>query len=795
MHFFFRVFIVLGLLTFIVSSSFTLSAQDRSTLSLQEIMKGYNYIGYSPENAQWNLSGDTIFFNRIDTISGLKQWYAYSTADSSTMVYNAGVFPNTFLINPSGVLHHPSNASVYFGYNGTLCRYEKIKGTEILLDLNQSIDIKGLSADGESLFLSIGLDFYTYNPMSGRLIRLNEVIKGKNPLLRKSEENYLETEELALIKYLSQKKQRKELQDSISKINPSVFYKFKFYADKSDIRPLSIDRTGNILFYILSEQVDSKNTIVPDYVRADAYTGQLNTRSKVGVSPPSEHQLLLIDLARDTHLTIDFSFLPGIFNKPFYLKDYASDAKSYNPLYDKPKPIQIYRAINSESCDWIVFDIFSLDNKDRWIVGYDIKTKSWKVFDHQHDEAWIGGPGVKFGFNTLKFIPGKPVFYYKSEESGYAHLYLYDLRNDKRQNLSSGQFEIHDIFWSTAMQSFLVSANKSNPGAYGIYRLSLEGEMAAYTNDTGKYEFIVDWSGTKIATMFSTSNTPPELFLPNENYSTWTPITQSTTRAFSAYRWQKPDVINIKASDGVMVPARIYRPEEGRSNGAAVLFVHGAGYLQNAHHYWSQYYREYMFHHFLIEKGYTVLDLDFRASSGYGRDWRTAIYRHMGKRDLDDYVDAAQYLVDSLNVDEKRIGIYGGSYGGFITLMALFKYPGKFACGAALRSVTDWAHYNHGYTSNILNTPDKDPKAFKQSSPIYYAEGLVDPLLILHGMIDTNVHFQDVVRLNQRLIELGKTNFDMALYPIEDHGFTESESWYDEYRRIFELFQKHLIKN
>ena len=110
-------------------------------------------------------------------------------------------------------------------------------------------------------------------------------------------------------------------------------------------------------------------------------------------------------------------------------------------------------------------------------------------------------------------------------------------------------------------------------------------------------------------------------------------------------------------------------------------------------------------------------------------------------------------------MDARRIGVYGGSYGGFITLMAMFTTPDVFAAGAALRPVTDWAHYNHGYTSNILNVPQRDAEAYRKSSPIYFADGLKGALLICHGMVDTNVHFQDSVRLAQRLIELRKENW------------------------------------
>ena len=126
--------------------------------------------------------------------------------------------------------------------------------------------------------------------------------------------------------------------------------------------------------------------------------------------------------------------------------------------------------------------------------------------------------------------------------------------------------------------------------------------------------------------------------------------------------------------------------------------------------------------------------------------------------------------------------------------MSLFQHPDAFACGAALRSVTDWAHYNHEYTSNILNYPETDSEAYRKSSPIYFAEGLKKPLLMLHGMVDDNVQFQDIVRLQQRLIELGKIDWELAAYPVEEHGFKEAYSWFDEYRRILNLFDKHLAK-
>jgi dipeptidyl aminopeptidase/acylaminoacyl peptidase len=273
-------------------------------------------------------------------------------------------------------------------------------------------------------------------------------------------------------------------------------------------------------------------------------------------------------------------------------------------------------------------------------------------------------------------------------------------------------------------------------------------------------------------------------------------VTTSPSPEWLATRWLDPTLVHFTARDGVEVPARLYTPEmvgaKRHPRRPAVIFVHGAGYLQNAHRYWSSYYREYMFHHLLASRGYVVLDVDYRGSAGYGRDWRTAIYRHMGGKDLDDIVDGAKYLVDEHRVDARRIGVYGGSYGGFITLMAMFTTPDVFAAGAALRPVTDWAHYNHGYTSNILNVPQHDAEAYRRSSPIHFAEGLKGALLICHGLVDVNVHAQDSIRLAQRLIELRKDNWELALYPVEDHAFVEETSWADEYRRILSLFERTL---
>lgn len=335
-----------------------------------------------------------------------------------------------------------------------------------------------------------------------------------------------------------------------------------------------------------------------------------------------------------------------------------------------------------------------------------------------------------------------------------------------------------------------------HPGISHFYSMPVQGgNPVKITRMKGGNEVTLSPDEKWLAIHYSYSNKPWELYIQeNKPGATARQVTASASAAFKAYPWKNPEMVVFRNRYGDDVHARVYPAVNPHPNRPAVVFVHGAGYLQNVHYWWSQYSREYMFHNLLADQGYTVIDLDYTGSAGYGRKHRTGIYRHMGGKDLSDQVDGVKFLVEKYQVNPAHVGIYGGSYGGFITLMALFNEPDVFASGAALRSVTDWAHYNHHYTANILNTPVEDPLAYRRSSPIYFADGLRGNLLMAHGMVDVNVHFQDIVRLTQRFIELGKNNWELAVYPVEDHGFTQPSSWTDEYKRIFKLFENTLKK-
>jgi len=573
----------------------------------------------------------------------------------------------------------------------------------------------------------------------------------------------------------------------------------------SSVANLQLSPDGKYaLASVIQSGSGAKNSIVPNYVTESAYTEEIPSRNKVG-DEQGRARLAIISVETGDVNWVDHGQRqpqpnqrqaqpPSQASPQQASEDRASETQGA-PKRDqeRERSVQILNPQWSEDGKNAVALARSTDNKDRWSLLIDPATGKSKVLDHQHDDAWVGGPGAF----TLGWLGDNKTVYFQSERDGWSHLYTVSIAGGEPKQLTSGKFEVSDVRLSDDKTKFYFTSSEGDLGQRHLYSMPVTGgARTRITTMPGNNQASISPDETSIAVVRSYSNKPPELYIapnrPNASAGEIKQVTTSPIDEFFAYPWIDPPIVTFKARDGAEVPARLYKPAKWQKGGPAVLFVHGAGYLQNVHKWWSSYYREYMFNHLLMERGFIVMDVDYRASAGYGRDWRTGIYRHMGGRDLSDHVDAVKYLVAEHGVDPKRVGLYGGSYGGFITLMAMFTEPDVFAAGAALRPVTDWAHYNHGYTSNILNVPQSDAEAYKQSSPIYFARGLKGALLICHGMVDVNVHFQDTVRLVERLIELRKENWELAVYPVEDHGFERASSWADEYKRILKLFETNL---
>jgi dipeptidyl aminopeptidase/acylaminoacyl peptidase len=796
-------------------------ANAQSTLTVEKIMQDPKWIGTSPSNLQWSNDGQLLFFNWNPDKAPADSLY-YISINSHIPVK----------ATPQQV--QDMNATGNFIYNQSRLAYVYSKDGDIFFTeiksgktkrITQTTDIESnpqFSFNESKIVYSRNQNLFAWDIASGETMQLTNVRAGDAapavaaPAARaggnggrgnrdgaataaitqaNAQEEWMKNDQLQYFEVLRTRKANRESGDAFNKSLPKPKELRSINIEDKLLQSLSISPDGRFISYRLTKTVSNpKNTIVPSYVTESGFTTDINGRTKVGATQPTS-EFFIYDRNRDTVIAIKTDSIPGIKDLPDYVKDYPKqlEQRSKNP---------VNRAVTFGTLLWspkgsaAVAEIRSRDNKDRWLMLWDTANGGkLSLLDRQRDEAWIGGPGVGFGAN-MGWIDDH-TFWFQSEASGYSHLYSINVNTKEKKALTSGNYEVQEASLSKDKKYFYISTNAVHPGEQQWYRLSLaDNKLERITTMTGANQVAMSPDEKYLGILYSYSNKPWELYWQENKPGTKNEqvTNKAQSEAFKTYAWRDPEVITFTASDGATVYARIYKPANPHPNKPAVLFVHGAGYLQNAHKWWSSYYREYMFNNMLADEGYYVMDIDYRGSAGYGRNWRTGIYRHMGGKDLDDHVDAVNYLVKTYGVNPQHIGLYGGSYGGFISLMALFTKPDVFAAGAALRPVTNWANYNHGYTANILNEPYNDSLAYRRSSPLYFAEGLKGHLLICHGMMDVNVHFQDAVEVTQRLIELGKDNWQLAPYPMEDHGFLEPSSWTDEYKRIHQLFETTLKK-
>lgn len=768
-------------------------------LDLKKIMAHPDWLGPTPTAPYWGADNKSVFYWRKEKGSPVHKLYEASLRSGKIREVAEDYYEQ-----------ERGGESVY-NRKGTRKAFIKasnvyVKNTETgkIRQYTKTSDRKGqlaFLADNSLVYRSDNT-IYRVDLESGMVEQFLTLISDDSPKKEKEVDFYAKNEEKffkVIQKAKSDAKALEEQEEKRERLDSSLTNPPWYLGKDKEVLKISISPSAK---YAIVTTIDPKREmgkpdLMANYVTESGYTEGVKLRAKVGTMAPVEETIWLFDLRKRSMKKIAKDRLPEI------NKERLSDLKKQKAKREKKK----YKASKeqretivggyvfptikwNEDGDRAAFMLFSEDNKDRWFVLLEVDEDRLENLEHLYNPAWVND----WVHNEFGWINQSNNLYFLSEKTGYSHLYRVNSRG-KVKALTSGNFEVSQVTPLAQDGAFVFLANKEHPGIYEVYRKYPEEEkLIRVTQEGGKNDYWLSPDQKKLMLMYSTTTRPPEIVV--QSIKPGAPrqrVTQSVSEAFTDIEWTKPRIIEVPSSK-VKAPiySRLYLPKKDNDKKKAVIFVHGAGYLQNAHHGWSAYFREFMFHTLLTRKGYTVLDMDYRASKGYGSEWRTAIYRNMGQPELEDLLDGKAYLVKEHGIDAEKVGIYGGSYGGFMAFMALFKEPEAFAAGAALRPVTDWAHYNHGYTSNILNTPDLDPEAYRVSSPIEFADGLKRPLLICVGMLDDNVFFQDSVRLVQKLIELEKQTFETAIYPVEAHGFIHPSSWLDEYSRILRLFEMHL---
>jgi dipeptidyl aminopeptidase/acylaminoacyl peptidase len=738
------------------------------------------WIGTPPSDIRWSEDGRSIYFQWNPDAKDDSELYSVPRQGAAPsrvpLEQYRSIAPATAEANRSGSM------KVYVAYGDVFVitrpagQVRRITETAVAeRNAHFTFDEKAVTFERDQNLFLVDLATGTERQVTHFRTGRNPDEKPKQTELQK----FLEKQQLELFDYVRKQERRDAEQREREKAQRGAAVEPFYLKDTQRVSDLQLSPDGTFVTFILADRSEANQAKVvemPNYVTKSGFvemqklTGGGDTgRVKAG-EPVVSYQLGVVDVAVGNVAWVDHGQKERSvnFNAPLWSDD------------------------GRRAMAWVG----ATDHKDASLLLLDLPSTSSKVIVHEHDEAWLRGfrTGRLAGSDGLEYgwMPDHNRVYFLSERDGYHHLYVADLSGNRPRQLTQGNFELTDVRMSKKKTAWYFVSNEVHPGEHQVYSMPLEGgERTRLTAKAGWYDYALSPDEQYIALTYSAATEPGELFvMANKPRAAEAKLTTSTKERFTRYPWQASEIVSFKDNEGHATYADVWRPAQPHPSRPAVIFVHGSGWAQGVYRRWSN---NTPFFHYLLQRGYVVMNLDYRGSRGYGRDSRTSIYRRMGDPEIKSGLAAVEYLVTQEGVDRSRIGLFGGSYGGFYTLMAMFKHPGVFAAGAVRAPVTDWAHYNPTYTTRILNAPYGDKEAYQRSSPIYLAEGLQDHLLIQHGVLDDNVHFQDSVRLAQRLLELKKDNWEFVPYPIEAHSLNlEEYNRLDVMRRRVKLFDSVL---
>jgi dipeptidyl-peptidase-4 len=406
---------------------------------------------------------------------------------------------------------------------------------------------------------------------------------------------------------------------------------------------------------------------------------------------------------------------------------------------------------------------------------------------NEKDQYWINVS------DDLYFFKDGKRFLWSSERSGYRHLYLYGLDGKQLAQLTKGDWEVSALEAVDESKGLVYfTATEKSPLERQLYRVALDGSgFARVTKDDGTHHVNIAPNDAALVDTHSNSMTPPRQDLLRADGSRITAINENKVAELAEYHLSPVEFLTVKSRDGMPLNAMMIKPAgfDPAKKYPVLVYTYGGPHVQVVLNAWGD--STFLWHELLAQKGYIIFSLDNRGSAGRGHLFEEPIHFRLGAQELSDQRDGAAYLKSLPYVDPNRIGIWGWSYGGHMTLHAMFEDPEDFKAGFAGGPVTDWYYYDTIYTERYLGLPQKTGESYQESSPVKNADHLKGKLLIAHGTGDDNVHFANTLSVVDKLIEAGKYVEVMA-FPGRGHGVSDPPARRVLWQRVTQFFLDNL---
>jgi dipeptidyl aminopeptidase/acylaminoacyl peptidase len=384
---------------------------------------------------------------------------------------------------------------------------------------------------------------------------------------------------------------------------------------------------------------------------------------------------------------------------------------------------------------------------------------------------------------------------FPSEKDGWMHLYSISADGGALTALTPGDFEVENVALPPDKSFVVFSTNKSDIDRRHLWSVNVSGgspRQVTAGEGVEMYPVVYD-NGRRVAFLHSTAHDPFMPFTANIDGSSMKPLAQEALpRDFPAAQLVVPEQVIFKAADGLEIHGQLFKPTNASGKMPALIFTHGGPPRQMllGWHYMYYYHNSYAMNQYLASRGYLVLSVNYRSGIGYGRGFRLA--QHRGARGASEYQDVvagAKYLRNRDDVDTKRIGLWGGSYGGYLTALGLARNSDIFSAGVDFHGVHDWSQRVAGLPLQFTN--QEQNRVARESSPIASVDKWKSPVLLIHGDDDRNVEFSQTVNL-VRLLRKNNVYFEELIFPDEIHDLLRHQNWLRSYHAGADFFDKHL---